>query len=155
MSSKSIAVAAACAAALIATAAPLALALTPQEQANYKLAYDFEREVLQARNPAAASKYYATDIKQHNPNVPTGLAGFQEFFGKIMNSPLPVKPEMDPKPDEVVVQGDLVLMMFKRATPEPADPTKTYESFAFDMYRVKDGKIVEHWDAALKPTPKP
>jgi predicted SnoaL-like aldol condensation-catalyzing enzyme len=155
MSIKSIAVAATCAVALLALTAPLAQALTKQEEANLKLAVDFEREVLQARNPAAAPKFYAPDIKQHNPNVGQGLAGFQEFFGKIFKSPLPVKPEMDPKADNIVVQGDLVVMTFKHATPEPSDPSKTYDSYSFDMYRVKDGKIVEHWDGALKPTPKP
>jgi predicted SnoaL-like aldol condensation-catalyzing enzyme len=154
MTHKSKAFVAAAAAALFATVAPLAQALTPQEQANLKVVVDFEREVLQGHDVAAAAKYYSTDMKQHNPNVPSGLQGFQDFFGKMWKAPNPIKPEMDPKPAEVTVQGDLVLMMFKRNTPEPADASKTYETFWFDMFRVQNGKIVEHWDNALRPVPK-
>jgi predicted SnoaL-like aldol condensation-catalyzing enzyme len=154
MKTRTFTAAAACAALLFTVAAPQAMALSRQEEANLKVASDFTREVLQAHNVAAATKYYAPDMKQHNPNVPSGLQGFQEFFGKIWKAPLPVKAELDPKPEEIVVQGDIVMMMFKRATQEPTDPTKTYETFWWDMFRVKDGKIVEHWDPALKPVPK-
>lgn len=41
--------------------------------------------------------------------------------------------------------------MMRRPRPEPADATKTYDSYWFDLFRVRDGKIVEHWDSALKP----
>jgi len=30
--------------------------------------------------------------------------------------------------------------------PEPDDPSRTYVANAFDMFRYKDGVIVEHWD---------
>ena len=51
----------------------------------------------------------------------------------------------------VLAEGDLVQLMMRRPRPEPADATKTYDSYWFDLFRVKDGKIVEHWDSALKP----
>jgi predicted SnoaL-like aldol condensation-catalyzing enzyme len=50
-----------------------------------------------------------------------------------------------------MAEGDLVQVMFKRPRPEVDDASKTYMSFWFDLFRVKDGKIVEHWDCALKP----
>ena len=40
--------------------------------------------------------------------------------------------------------------MWKVKKPEPSNPAKTYDSFWFDMFRVKDGKLVEHWDNATK-----
>jgi predicted SnoaL-like aldol condensation-catalyzing enzyme len=39
-----------------------------------------------------------------------------------------------------------------REMPEPADPAKKYTTTWFDMFRVKDGIITEHWDGATKPT---
>jgi predicted SnoaL-like aldol condensation-catalyzing enzyme len=32
--------------------------------------------------------------------------------------------------------------------PDPRDPGKTYRSYWFDMWRVEDGKLAEHWDGA-------
>ena len=43
-------------------------------------------------------------------------------------------------------------MILRRAdVPEPADASKNYEAFDFDLFRVRNGMIVEHWDAAREP----
>jgi predicted SnoaL-like aldol condensation-catalyzing enzyme len=127
--------------------------LTSQERANEKVVVDFWREVLAAQNPAAASKFYAPDVIQHNPNVPSGLQGFQEFFSRIWKTPKPVEPQITPAPVVLMVKGDLVLIVEKHTAPDPANPSRTYDSFWFDLFRVRDGKIVEHWDNALKRAP--
>jgi predicted SnoaL-like aldol condensation-catalyzing enzyme len=44
-------------------------------------------------------------------------------------------------------------MMFKRENKDPDDGTKTYPAYWFDMVRVDDGMIQEHWDAAVKNAP--
>jgi len=128
---------------------------TAQEKANEKIVVDFEREVLQAHNVQAAPKYYAPDIIQHNPNVPTGLQGFQDFFSRIWKEPKPVEAQLTPRPEALIAKGDLVLVMAKHTNPDPTDSSKTYDSYWFDLFRVKDGKIVEHWDNAMKNPPKP
>ena len=53
-------------------------------------------------------------------------------------------------PAEVAAEGDLVTLMWRVPRPEPKDKSKTYDSYWFDMFRIKDGKLVEHWDNALK-----
>jgi predicted SnoaL-like aldol condensation-catalyzing enzyme len=126
-----------------------------QEKANERIVVDFEREVLQAHNVQAAPKYYASDIIQHNPNVPTGLQGFQDFFGRFWKEPKPVEAQLTPAPDALIAKGDLVLVMTKHTNPDPTDSSKTYDSYWFDLFRVKDGKIVEHWDNAMKNPPRP
>lgn len=146
---RTIAFAIAAGAALLASAA---YAATPAE--NKKFVLDFQREVFEAQNAAGASKYLADGYIQHNPNVAGGLKGFQDFFGKRW-TPKPVQPALQNPPVETVAEGDLVIMLFKRPTAEPADPTKKYDAYWFDAYRVQNGKIVEHWDAATKPVAPP
>ena len=49
-------------------------------------------------------------------------------------------------PVAVVAEGDLVVAIYRATLPDPNDPSKTYEAFNFEMVRVKDGKLAEHWD---------
>jgi predicted SnoaL-like aldol condensation-catalyzing enzyme len=128
--------------------------LTAHEKANEKLVTDFWREVLQAQNPVAAAKFYAPDVIQHNPNVPTGLQGFQEFFGKIWKNPKPAPATLTPAPAVIMAKGNMVLLVWQHATPDPTAAGSTYPSFSFDLFRIRDGKIVEHWDSALKMRPR-
>ena len=125
--------------------------LTPQEQRNKEIVQEFWRVVLQAGNIDKAGDYYAIDMVQHNPNVPSGLAGFIEFFSRIGSEVQPVEPTIR---NEVVttVDGDLVTIIRSTRVPEPGNESQTYEAFNFDTFRVRDGMIVEHWDAARKPT---
>jgi predicted SnoaL-like aldol condensation-catalyzing enzyme len=52
-------------------------------------------------------------------------------------------------------QGDLVLLVWDHEEKDPADASKTYHYDSFDASRIKNGKIVEHWDAAKKNPPAP
>lgn len=122
-----------------------------QSEANKKVVLDFWHAVFDGQDVSKAKVYLAPGYRQHNPNVATGLKGFEDYFGGLWPKP---KAPADIKPtqfDVVLAEGDLVQVMFKRPRPEVGDPTKTYISFWFDLFRVKDGKIVEHWDCALKP----
>lgn len=125
--------------------------LTAQEKANQKVVTDMWREVIMAQNPAAIAKFYAPDVVQHDPIVPGGLKGFQEFFGRIWKSPpKPAPPEISPPPAVLMTKGDLTLVVFARPRKDPDDGSKTYTSYWFELFRLKDGKVVEHWDQALK-----
>jgi predicted SnoaL-like aldol condensation-catalyzing enzyme len=135
------------------TGTPLtARAETPaQLEANKKLVLEFWHTVFDGQDVAKAKLYLAPEYRQHNPNVASGLKGFEDFFGAMWPKP---KAAADVKPtqfDVVLAEGNLVQVMFKRPRPEVDDPGKTYMSFWFDLFRVRGGKIVEHWDCALKP----
>ena len=126
--------------------------LTPEEQRNKEIVLEFWRVVLQAGDVEKAGDYYAVDMIQHNPNVPTGLAGFKQFFSRFAR-------EIQPVQDEVIgevatmVDGDLVTIVRVVHIPEPENENETYEAFNFDTFRLENGMIIEHWDAARKPTP--
>ena len=49
-------------------------------------------------------------------------------------------------PVMIMAECDLVTAIYKGVLPDPDDQTKTYEAFAFETFRVRDGKVSEHWD---------
>ena len=121
----------------------------PKLAANKRLVYDFWREALEAGHLELAEKYLAESYIQHNPNVPTGRAGFVEFFARFSKSK-PIQPKISAPLVAVTAEGDTVILSFVRELPEPKDAAKNYTSTGFDMFRVEGGKIVEHWDADIK-----
>ncbi|MDG2091592.1 MAG: nuclear transport factor 2 family protein [Gammaproteobacteria bacterium] len=46
----------------------------------------------------------------------------------------------------VMAEGDLVTAIYKGDLPDPDNPGETYEAFAFETFRIRDGKFTEHWD---------
>jgi predicted SnoaL-like aldol condensation-catalyzing enzyme len=128
------------------------LTLSRQEQKNLEIATVEFKDILQYGHTELADKVMAPGYIQHNPNVPTGRAAFVEFFSKI-RKPEPIKPEWKNKPTLTLVSGSYVFFMFKRVEKDPDDPNKTYPAYWFDMVRVDNGMIQEHWDAATKNPP--
>ena len=120
----------------------------PKLAANKRLVFDFWRIVLDAHRVDQAEKYMVEDYIQHNPNVPTGRAAFVGYFGSM--DPLPVAPEIKAEIVSITAEGDLVTMAHVVRYPDPNDASKTYTTTWFDMFRIENGKIVEHWDSALK-----
>jgi predicted SnoaL-like aldol condensation-catalyzing enzyme len=115
----------------------------PELAANKKLVFDFWREVVQARHVDRAAQYLAEDYIQHNPNVATGRDAFVEFFGQ--SPPQPIKATIDDLV-RIVAESDVVVLAFRRELPDLAREGQTYTTTWFDMFRIAEGKIVEHWD---------
>lgn len=117
--------------------------------ANKRLVYDFWREVLEGGQMQLAEKYVAEGYMQHNPNVPTGRAGFVDAFSKWAK-PKPVEAKVKAPLVAITAEGDLVILSFVREGVDPKDATKKYTTTWFDMFRIESGKIAEHWDCAPK-----
>ncbi|MEY4933482.1 MAG: hypothetical protein RLZZ403_1802 [Pseudomonadota bacterium] len=127
---------------------------TAEEDKNLAIATVEFKDILQYGHVELASKVMAENYIQHNPNVPGGRKGFVDFFSKFAK-PEPIKAEWKDKPALILTSGNMVLMMFDRVSKDPADPTKTYKWNWFDMVRVDNGMIQEHWDQAMKNPPRP
>jgi len=121
----------------------------PRLAANKRLVYDFWREVFEGGHMELADKYMAESYIQHNPNVPTGRKAFVDFFSKFAK-PKPIEPRVKAPLVAVTAEGNLVILSFVRELPDPKDASKKYTTTWFDMFRIEDGKIAEHWDAAPK-----
>lgn len=126
------------------TAAPDQAALlkdrNSQLAANKKLVFDFWRTVIAAGHVDQAEKFMAEDYIQHNPAIPTGRASLVKMMGGM--PPRPVQSTI-PNLVSVVADGDLVVLGVRF---ELTDAGKKYTTMSFDMFRVKGGKVVEHWD---------
>lgn len=121
----------------------------PKLAAHKRFVYDFWREVFEAARMDLAPKYMAEGYIQHNPRVPTGRQAFIDFFSKL-RKPAPIEARVKAPLVAMMADGDLVAMFFVREYPEPSDPAKKYTTTWFDMFRIVDGKIAEHWDPATK-----
>ena len=136
---------------------PRALLDAPTEalRANKRLVLDFWREVLEAGHLEKADRYLSEGYIQHNPNVPGGRAGFVKFFGRFAG-PRPVAEAVQAPLVAVTAEGDLVVVATVQTRPVPGAAGRTFTTTWFDMFRVADGKIVEHWDCApLQAPPAP
>lgn len=113
---------------------------------NKKLVYDFTRIILSGRRLERTSEFLHTDYIQHNPNVETGLQGFIDFFSKL-GGPRPI-PETVADLVSITAEGDLVTLSFVNELKDASGVA--YSTTWFDMFRVDNGKIVEHWDCDTK-----
>jgi predicted SnoaL-like aldol condensation-catalyzing enzyme len=120
----------------------------PKLAANKKVAYDFFRVVLNGLRLDQCDKYMRVDYMQHNPNADTGMKGFKEYFSKL-GGPKPI-PDMLNGLVAIQAEGDYVTLSFVRQYDDPKNPGQKYTTTWFDMFRIVDGKIAEHWDSALK-----
>ena len=144
------------------TVAQTSPAMTEPERRNLAFVLDWWREVIQGGHLELSSKYQADDYIQHNPNVPTGRAAFVSFFENVVGvkpaNPIPAT--LDPAPVVSGARGDFVFLVFEEESPDPRDATKSYHHNSFEVLRLANGKVQEHWDsfkrmAAPAGAPKP
>jgi predicted SnoaL-like aldol condensation-catalyzing enzyme len=115
-----------------------------QEEANRKLVLDFYDQVFVKHEVEKAAVVLADDYIQHNPLVPTGKAPFVNFFTGFFKA----NPQAKGLTVRSATDGDLVFL-HNHATTSENDRGRAI----VDIFRVKDGKIVEHWDV-IQPVPE-
>jgi len=103
--------------------------VTPNEQ----VVLDFEKKAWYDKNEVAVDKLISKYYIQHNPQSGDGPASIKGMF-----------PYVSPKINTIRMfsEGDLV---FQHNLSKGWGDTNTYVSM--DVFRVKNGQIVEHWDA--------
>jgi predicted SnoaL-like aldol condensation-catalyzing enzyme len=105
--------------------------------ANKKLVMYLFDQLLYENNSLVIAKYVSADYKQHNPTLADGPEGLREYIDW--------RRAQDPQPrniaKRVIAEGDLVVIM----NDYQVQPGVSFMNID-DTFRVKDGKIVEHWD---------
>ncbi|MEY4546233.1 MAG: hypothetical protein RL685_2428 [Pseudomonadota bacterium] len=115
---------------------------SPLLAGNKQLVYDMWRTLLDAQQVEEAPRFLAEGYIQHNPQANTGLQGFLSFFRQFAQ-PQPVQPTVA-NFIQIIAEGDLVVLATVRSYTAAAPYTTTW----FDMFRVNEGLLVEHWDTA-------
>jgi predicted SnoaL-like aldol condensation-catalyzing enzyme len=116
---------------------------------NKKLVYDMWREFLEGGHMEVAEKYFAEDYMQHNPTAASGRQAVVERFSRF-TTPQTILDTIKARVVSITAEGDLVTLSFVRELPEKGDATKKYTTTWFDMFRIENGKLAEHWDSAMK-----
>ena len=128
---------------LMATGA--AAAIQPEQSCHPRqLVSDFYTQALIDKQPKAAfDRYVAPDFIEHKPDIAPGTReAAAEFLGGIIRDVPTARWEIL----RVIADGDLVAL-HARFTPAPG----AGEYALADFFRVKDCKIVEHWDVVAGP----
>jgi predicted SnoaL-like aldol condensation-catalyzing enzyme len=121
-------------------------ALAADLEANKKIVVDFYEKGLNQKDFDAAAKYFGTRYIQHNPSAPDGIEGFKRLVAflkeKFPNSHSEIK--------RVIAEGDFVILHVHSVS-EPGQRGRAI----VDMFRLENGKIVEHWDVIQDIPEKP
>ena len=123
----------------------------PKLHRNKQAAYHIEKDLLEAGHWELADRWLTERYIQHNPNAASGRAGVVAYFTQVLKvKPKPIPEKLTRPVVAVVAEGNYVVVITPRVLKDPKDPTKTYTTSWFDMWRFVDGKADEHWDGAVK-----
>ena len=125
------------AAGLLVSSAPIPSAADDTREANKKTVVEFYEAAINRKDFEAASKFFGPRYVQHNPNAPDGIEGFKAFLGFLREK----FPQSRSEIKRVWAEGDYVIVHV-HAVRTPG----TRGSAIVDIFKLENGKIVEHWD---------
>ena len=108
-------------------------------EANKAVVVDFVNTILVNGDMSKISKFIDPeddDYLQHNPGVADGLNGLGQALGELAKQGMPM---VFSKNHLVIGEGDFVLAISE------GEFLKEHVAF-YDLFRLANGKIVEHWD---------
>jgi predicted SnoaL-like aldol condensation-catalyzing enzyme len=110
-----------------------------QLEANKKNVVEFYEKAINQKDFEAASKYLGSRYTQHNPTAPDGPEGLKGFLAFLKSK----FPQSHSDIKRVFADGDYVILHV-HAMREPG----TRGRAIVDIFKLENGKIVEHWDVA-------
>src|SRR5436190_14971956 len=120
-----------------------------QEVKNQQMVLDWYREVVTFGHVDLAPKYMADSFIEHDPEITGGLKEFVRAYGRF--HPRPIQKKM-PWTSTSFAKGDYVVMAWEHPDKDARTGTP-YSYFTYDVVRVKDGKIQEHWNSVRRMGP--
>jgi len=119
-------------------------AKTPQET-NKDTVKAFYETAFNDHKPAeAVEKYVGGSYRQHNPMAADGSLAFIDFVSGYAKANPGLKVDIK----RMIAEGDLVVAHVHIKTSE-----KDRGLAAIDIFRLENGKVVEHWDV-VQPVPE-
>lgn len=108
-----------------------------QAEANRQVVLQFYEAGLNRKDADAALQYVGNRYVQHNPNAADGPEGFKQFIAFLRDK----YPDSHSQIVTSFVDGDYVILHV-HAVREPG----TRGNAIIDIFKLENGKIVEHWD---------
>ncbi|MGB6976195.1 MAG: ester cyclase [Gammaproteobacteria bacterium] len=108
-----------------------------QQEINKQNVIDFYDKAINQKNFEAASKYLGTRYIQHNPTVADGPEGLKKFIQFLRDN----YPNSHSEIKRVFADGNYVILQV-HSIREP----NTRGRAIFDLFKLENGKIIEHWD---------
>ena len=106
-------------------------------EANKRIATEFYDAAINRKDFAAASQYLGDQYRQHNPTAADGAEGLRGFIDFLKAR----YPNQRGEIKRVIAEGDLVVLHV-HSTRGDATPGRAI----VDIFRIANGKVVEHWD---------
>ena len=99
---------------------------------NKEIALEVLKRAFIDRDPTVVEQYFGANYKQHNPQIPDGRSAIAGMIPTLIG--------LTYEPGMAVAEGDVVMVHGRYVGwgPKPM--------IAVDIFRVKDGRVLEHWD---------
>ncbi len=111
---------------------------------NKRLAKDCLDMLFNQHKPAqAVAQFIGANYRQHNPDAKDGPQGVIGYASEYIKA----NPELKIEFKKIIAEGDLVAV-HSYLKPNPSDLGVA----VVDIFRVENGKLVEHWDV-MQPLP--
>ncbi|MCW8450794.1 nuclear transport factor 2 family protein [Legionella quinlivanii] len=108
-----------------------------QQKINKQIVTEFYNKAINQKNFKAASKYLGTHYKQHNPAAADGAEGLRAYIQYLLE----FYPNSHSEIKQIFADGNYVILHV-HSIREPG----TRGRAIFDLFKLEDGKIMEHWD---------
>jgi predicted SnoaL-like aldol condensation-catalyzing enzyme len=118
---------------------------------NKRHVFDFWRQVVDAGRDELVDVYVDPSFVARSAVLPAERSGLATHIAARAERPIAVALE-DPLV-AMVAEGDLVVQVRMLEHAHPSRAGDTYTTTSFDMFRLAAGRVVEYWDAAVKPSP--
>ena len=105
------------------------------------------KDILQYGHTELAMQHMAPGYMQHNVNVPGGRDNFIKNFSS--RPKMPIEDKWVTPPTLELITGNFYLKFDQRMEDDPTNKAKKTVFYRFDMVRVDDALIQEHWDVAF------
>ncbi len=104
---------------------------------NKRVVVAFYEAAINDKDFDKAAQYLGPHYIQHNPSAPDGIEGLRGFI-EFLRTTFPMQRG---EIKRVIAEGDLVVLHV-HSTRDDGTPGRAI----VDIFRVEDGKVVQHWD---------